>query len=159
MGNMGTHHIVFKRTFDMELVRRIMTHPAIYEGIADDFYPAADNFLPMESPNLYYMVAKAGEETLGLYITHPINRVLWELHHALYPRAYRRRGAEIAKAFEEWLFGMTPCVRAMGFTPACNRLALRYAVQNGMELVGVNRQCYMKRGKLWDQIIFGKSKN
>ncbi len=151
--------IRFERTFDLALVRSIMTRPEIYPGLADDFYPSAENFRPFAGAALFHLLAfddERGGELLGLFVTHPINAVLWEVHHALLPSAWGARAHRVGIAFESWLWENTQAQTAVGFTPASNRLALRYARRHGMTEVGRIPLAIARRSRLEDILIFAK---
>ena len=150
--------IRLERTKDYELVASIMAHPKLYPWIADDFYPSPENFLANDSDAIYYLVAWDDLELLGVCITHPINAILWEVHHALLPKSWGERAAEIARAFDAWLWEYTHAVKAVGFTPSCNRLALRFARRAGMTEVGRVTRAYQRFGQLYDLVIFEKAR-
>lgn len=151
--------IRLERTRDYGLIARIMTHPQLYPWIADDFYPAPENFWPMESEAIYYLLALDADDLLGVCMTHPINARLWEVHHAILPEAWGKRALAIARALESWLWENTPARSAIGFTPACNRLACRFAARAGMRQVGRLTGCYQRRSELHDILIFQKSRS
>lgn len=163
--------IIFERTRDLDLVAAIMTHSLIYPWIADDFYPAPENFRPNDSEAVHYLLSfdeAQRKELLGVFITYPVNQLLWMVDHALLPhswgsreRSTARSGAralEIGRAFEEWLWTFTPATKAVGLTPSCNKLALRYARRAGMTEVGRISRCYQRQFELHDLVIFEKEK-
>lgn len=150
--------IEFERTLDYDLVSMIFTHPRLYPHLADDFYPAPHNFMPIQSEGIFYMLAKEAGEILGIVSTHPINAITYEVHHFLLPKCWGPKATEIGASFEAWLWLYTPAMKAVGFTPSCNTLALRYARKAGMVEAGRIRQCYQKAFKLYDIIIFEKSR-
>jgi hypothetical protein len=154
--------IRFQRTFDLDLVRSIMTRPEIYAGLSDDFYPSAEEFRPNGSEAVVYLIAyddvKQDGELLGLFITHPINAVLWETHHALLPICWGARAHQVGVAFERWLWANTQAQTALGFTPECNRLAVRFARRHGLKECGRIPSGYQKGGVLCDLLVFSKTR-
>jgi hypothetical protein len=151
--------IRLERTRDYELVAKIMSHPRIYPWIADDFYPAPENFWPHTGENVFYLLAYEGGELLGLIMTHPINGVLWETHHAVLPHAWGARAAQMGAAFFEWLWHYTEAQTCLGITAADNRLALRFARNVlGMQESGRIRRGIRRGAKLHDLIIFTKER-
>src|SRR5579884_3617144 len=142
--------IRLEMTRDYARIAEIMTHPKLYPWIADDFYPAPENFWPLESDALVHLLAFDGDECLGLYITHPINTRLWEVHHCLLPNAWGRRSIEVGRAFETWLWENTQAAKVIGFTPSDNRLALRYAKKLGMKEAGKVTSALQRRFELHD---------
>lgn len=155
---MRSNLIRLERTYDFELIRSIITHPRLYPHIASDFHPKACDFQPNTSEAIHYLLAQDGEEICGLCIAHWIHTpVTYEIHHAILPSAWDRTDA-IGEAFETWLFQNTLCETAVGFTPACNKLACRYAVRRGLVESGRIPNGYKKNGKLYDLIIYCKLK-
>jgi len=150
--------ITLERTFDYAQVAAIMRHRRLYRWLGDDFYPPAEWFWPMENEQICYLLAREGGALLGVCITHPINPLLWEVHHALLPEAWGPRALEIGRAFEAWLWAHTRAERAFGLTPTDNRLALAYARRLGMQEAGRLARCYQRDGQLHDLIIFSKSR-
>lgn len=135
-----------------------MTHPKLYPWLADDFYPVAEDFEPMGGEAIVYLLAFDGHELLGLYITHSINTLLWEVHHALLPHCWGKRALEVGRAFEAFMWEFTPAQVLLGLTPACNRLALRYAKQLGMTESGRLQGAYQRGGERHDLVIFTKNR-
>jgi len=150
--------IRFERTFDLALVASIITHPALYEFLSDDFYSSAEDFRPNDAPQIVRLLAYDEGELLGLVSTSPINAILWQVDHALLPCAWGRRAREVGKAFFAWLWENTAALKAVGFTPGGNALALRYARSLGMRECGRIARCYQKRFQLQDLVIFEKDR-
>lgn len=150
--------MTFERTHSLFLVRQIMTHPRIWPHISDDACPEPREFRPLDHPGVWYVLVSAGAELLGMFVFAPQNGVCWEVHTCLYPAAWGPRAREAARAMAGWIWANTPCRRIVTNVPACNRLALRFARDAGMEQFGVNPQSWMKHGKLHDLIMLGISR-
>ena len=151
--------IRLERTGDVELVASIMRHPRLYPHIADDFYPAPEVFRPLSGGAIVHLLAYDGAALLGVVITHPINAVLWEVHHALLPCAWGERAHRVALEAEEWIWRNTLAATICGFTPECNKLALKFARRHGGRAVGRIPNAIQRGGKLHDLIVFAKSRN
>jgi RimJ/RimL family protein N-acetyltransferase len=153
--------ITFERSTDYALVRRILTHPRIYDKISDDHSPAREDYRPIEHPSVWYVVARdvypEGHDLLGLWMLHPLNGICWEVHTALMPVAWGEKGLEAAHLLPDWIWENTPCRRIVTNVPSTNRLALHFALRAGMTIFGVNRASYLKDGKLCDQVCLGIS--
>lgn len=150
--------ITLERTTDLEAIRAIMTSETIYPQITDDFSPGPEEFRPPESPLIWYVLAKDGEEILGLFMFVPRNGVCFEVHNYLLPNSWGERAKEAGKGVLEWIWKNTECRRVFGTTPAYNRLAVKFAIGAGMELIGVNRASILKGGMLHDQVLTGMSR-
>ena len=151
--------IQFDRSQDYELVRKILTHPRIYDKISDDFSPARDDYRPIEHDAVWYVIVRESEDgaLFGLWMFHPQNGICWEVHTALLPIAYGVPGRLAAQLLPSWIWKHTPCRRIVTNVPSTNRLALRFAIAAGMKIFGINRASYLKGGKLCDQICLGIS--
>lgn len=156
--------ITFERSQDYELIRSILTHEKIYPHISDDGSPPREEYRPIESLVVWYVLvwsnteAPAFRELLGLWMFVPQNAVCWEVHTALLPAAWGPRGQQAARMLPDWIWANTPCRRIVTNVPETNRLALHFAAKAGMKVYGVNQKSWMKDGVLCDQICLGLSK-
>jgi RimJ/RimL family protein N-acetyltransferase len=149
--------ISFERTSDMELVRDILTGPATWPGVCDDFAPPQLEFQPNPDPRIWYVAAIEGTQVVGLFSFLPRSTVLWEVHIALHRKGRRTHGREIAAQGLRWMFDHSPARRIVAEIPASNPLAIRLAAAV-MEHVGVQARAFQKGGRLRDLIVFGLSK-
>jgi hypothetical protein len=150
--------MTFERSQDYELIRQIITRPEIYRHVSDDFCPPAAEFKPAEHPAILYMLVRDGDELLGLWIFAPLNGVCCEVHTCLLPCAWGERARRAVIEGTEWIWQNTPWQRIVTNVPRTNRLALKFALQAGLKIYGVNCLSYLKGGKLIDQICLGISK-
>src|SRR5262252_6220981 len=148
--------IQFGRSHDYDLIRSILTHPAIYRHISDDHSPPVADYRPVESDAVWYVVAQAedaevGTYVLGMWMFVPLNGICWEVHTAVLPRGWGDVGLEAARMLPAWIWEHTPCRRIVTNVPSTNRLALHFALKAGMTIFGINRASYLKGGILRDQ--------
>ncbi|MGH9663953.1 MAG: hypothetical protein ACRD9L_05990 [Bryobacteraceae bacterium] len=148
----------FERTWDYSLVREVVTHPKVWPWVTDDFSPAAGDYLPVEHPGVWYMLAWDDGELLGLWAFTPENGVCWEVHTCLLPGHGFRRARAAARGMRAWLWANTPCRRVVTKVPAYNRIAYKFAVDAGLEQFGLNPKSIQKNGRLHDQALLGVSK-
>lgn len=154
--------ITFERSTDYELIRAIITHPKLWPYISDDNSPAREDYRPIESESVWYVVARTrdaevGAYVLGMWVFHPLNSICWEVHTCVLPRAWGHVGLEAARQLPEWIWENTPCRRIVTNVPSTNRLALQFALRAGMTIFGCNRASFLKDGKLCDQVCLGIS--
>lgn len=150
--------ITFQRSTDVELIKRVMTHPQIYPSISDDACPPAEQFQPTMHETIHYMVVKDGEELLGLWVLSQQNSVCWEVHTCLLPCAWGDRAVLAAKTGLDWLWKNTSCQRLVTNVPEYNLLAYRFSKAAGFQLFGRNSRSFLKHGKLFDQLMLGVSR-
>lgn len=143
-------------TRDAELIRSIFTHPSLYPSLTDDFAPPPEHWWPLDSPSLLHLLVYDAGELLGMFMTHAINGILWEVDHALLPHCWRSgRAGEAGKAYLRWLWANTQAQKVIGFAPSSNLLAIRYAKRLGLAELGRIERSYLRSGELLDLVIVG----
>lgn len=150
--------MTFERTFDYELVRRIITHPKIYRWMVSDDAVAPDEYRTVEDPAIIYLLCLEGANILGLFMLIPQTSACIQVHVCLLPWARNERAIECYREGLAWTWANTNFAKVIGFTPAYNFAALRVAERAGMERVGVITKSLKKFGKLQDQIVLAISK-
>jgi RimJ/RimL family protein N-acetyltransferase len=148
----------FERTTDYELIRAMATRPEVWDAVSDDFAQPVENWAPMRSDLLWYVIARDGEEVLGFWMFVPHSPVSWEIHTCLLPECGYRRARLAAREMLDWLWRKTSIVRLVTNVPEYNRAARAFAKAAGMVEFGTNERSYMKNGVLHDQIMLGISR-
>lgn len=147
--------MILARTRDMDLVGRIVSHPAIWPHITDDTTPT---FEPIpDNDAIHWMLVDDGAPA-GLFMVHAHNLVCYEMHTCLLPRTWGQQAAAAAQMLLKWAFEETDCQKMITAVPAYNRPALRFAKAGGMVQEGINRASIMRNGVLTDQIMLGITK-
>jgi len=149
--------VTFERSRDWDLIRLIVTHPRIWPWISDDFSGPPEEWQPVDHSNVCYVIARDGEEVLGLWMVHPHSAVLWEIHTCLLPTCGTKRAIAAAAEMIRWVWENTPAKRLVSQVPEFNRRAAWFARRAGMQEFGRNPKSYQKDGKLHDQALYGLS--
>ncbi len=149
--------LTFERTRDIELIRQVLTHPRLYRHMGDDTAPPAEEFAPNADPRIWYVLARARGELLGILPFVPHSAVRWEVHCAFLPRAWGHTAPALAGGIR-WLFEQSTCRRIVASVPRSNRLAARLAQRAGLVLWGVEPAAFLRDGQLVDVMHFGISK-
>lgn len=150
-----------ERSTDSALIKRVITHPAIYPHVADDFSPPPAAYSAeglVGHPQVYFLAAWDGDELLGLGMFHAHNAVMYEAHTCLLPNAWGERGTRAARAAMRWIFGNTPCRKIVSLVPDGNVLAMRFAKRCGLRVEGLLTKSFLRGGKLLNQTVFGIEK-
>lgn len=147
--------MTFERTWDWELVKGIVTHPKIWPQITYDGAP--DPLDPFQDPgeSTWCILAKDGDETLGLYVFQQQNPACWDSHIYMLPQAWGERARTATVEVFRWMFERTAARRIVGTIPDYNRFGVAFALHCGMVPFGVNPESVKKDGKLWDQMLLG----
>lgn len=148
--------MILTRTHDMELVASIMRHPAIWPHIHDD---GVSEYEPLDSDGLYWMIVKLDSGELGgAFLVHAINSYCYEMHTCLLPAAWGEQAARAAQMLASFVFSELCGEKLVTNVPAYNRRARRFAISGGGVEEGVNRASFMKSGVMFDQIMYGITK-
>jgi len=147
--------MTFERTYDMAFVKGIVTHPRIWPQITYDGAPDPDDEFHDPGESTWCIVAKDGDEVLGLYVCQLQNPCCWDAHIYMLPHAWGEKARDCTKEFFEWMFSNTTAQRIVGSIPDYNRFGVAFALHCGMVPFGVNPQSVRKDGKLWDQTLLG----
>jgi hypothetical protein len=153
--------MTFDPTTRYGLVRQVLTDPEIYDYMTDDFAPAREEFQVNTHSDIRYVRVYDGFDLLGLFCLFPENQICWAAHVALYRGLHPEKARRIGRELVEWLWENTPCRRLIASVPASNWAAVRYGLDaQGMNLepYGMNSKSFLKHGKLWDQMLMGRSK-
>jgi hypothetical protein len=161
--------MIFECTRGYALVRSILTEAGVYGHMTDDFAPKPDDFQVNTHEAIRYVIVWEGGakyapvvgRCLGMFCFFPENEICWQAHVALLRGLRPAQTRQIGREVMAWLWGNTPCLRLVASVPKCNRAAVRYGLDpGGMNLLpfGVNEKSFLKHGKLWDQVLMGRSK-
>jgi len=149
--------VTVERTVDYELIHSIVTHPRIYPWISDDGTPPVDKCEIKRSDDIYYVLISE-DNPAALFIFMPQNAVCYDFHVCVLPELWGRESVRAGRMAIHWMFEHSPARRIVGGVPTFNPLACHYALNLGMEKYGVNRKSYLHEGTLYDQNLYGISK-
>jgi len=151
--------VYFHRETNLDAVRAILTNPKIYPMMGDDFVPPREEFIPNDHPEIRYIIARnADYRRIGLFTLIPQNKICWEIHVAMLPKAPAFERWSAARQLIDWLRANTECQRLTASVPANNKPAIHYGVQGlGMYICGRQERAFQKNGKLEDLVILGRS--
>ena len=148
--------MTFEVTRDYALIKSVLTIPAIYAGMHDDFSGPPETWEMERHPAVSYIAVRDGGELLGITVTAAHSMICVEAHNALLPHVGWKRRLRAAKEFWSWLAGCG-CRRVIGKVPANNRYAIAFNKAAGMKIFGINEKAFMKDGGLQDEVWFGLS--
>jgi len=150
--------IKITRSRDYKAIRDLVTDPAVFPFVADDFVPRPELWEPPESDLIHYLLASDDQSCFGFAVFMPRTHTCYEAHIGFLPRSY---GAIAIAAFKEmldWMWANTTAVRIVGEIAQENRKAIKFAVGAGFEPYGVNSKSILRDGVLHDQLCLGISR-
>ncbi len=151
--------MTFERTFDMTLVRWVLTYRTVWPHLVDDFHPPIEKFFPCDHPEIWYITVRDRDELLGLWMLVPENGICYEAHTALLPGHGYRRARRAARELAGWVWEHLPhCERLVAKIPAYNYWALRFTRDVGFVEFGRNERSYRKHGISHTTVLLGLSR-
>lgn len=146
------------RSRDYRVIRELATHPAIFPHISDDSVLRPEDWKPVESELVRYLIARDEQGPFGFGIFLPDTWTCWKAHIGFLPRSY---GALAIQSFEDmldWMWRNTTAERIVGEIANDNRRAIQFATRAGFREYGVNVKSKRMGGILRDQVCLGISK-
>lgn len=145
--------MLVERCYDMDVVRAILTHPDIYDRIAEDGTLPREEYIP-DIVGAAYIIGLQDSIPFAVMIYHPINGVTWECHVQVLPDFRKEFADEFSQKALQWAWdmGVNKIVAQIPFLyPNVKDFGLRH----GFEIEGINRQSYLKNGQIHDQWYLG----
>jgi hypothetical protein len=150
--------MTFERTADYALLNSILRNPALYPFLRDDDADPIEEACVVEHPDLWFILARDGEELLGFWMFQPRSRIKFEFHTVM---PLDSRGLAATRELlgpGGWLWANTECLRAVTFVPEWNLIARRFGLRAGLKEYGRDTKCFMLNGILQDEILLGIGK-
>jgi RimJ/RimL family protein N-acetyltransferase len=149
--------IEIQRTYDMQLVRDIWTHPKLYHWMIDDTCPKAEHFMPQEHHHMHYLLVKQDGQNMGVILFHPISFYLYEIHIGILPLFWGKKVEDAVTTALYYLKDATKAIKVIAIIPADNRKTYHLAKRCGFAREGVIKQSTIRHGKTLDQNLLGVS--
>src|SRR5215472_9928828 len=91
------HALTFERSEDWQTIKEIATHPRIYPFISDDFSPPREQWEPIQSEQIWYVVIRDNGDLLGMFALAHVNHICWQVHTCLLPHSWGTLSKRAAK--------------------------------------------------------------
>lgn len=143
---------MIKRTTNEKDIARIINHPKVWDMVADDL--SQKPYVPIMDDSIIYLINK---HKTGLIRIDPVNGITGQVHTTAIPELWGK-AVGFVKESTIWLFDNTRYMKVITFIPTYNKLAIKLAIKSGMEQEGCIKESFLKGWKLYDQIIYGLTK-
>ena len=140
-----------ERIYTQELIKKVMNHPRNLKAIRGE--NAVDADWPIVDQIIYLGMFE--DDIIGLFIGFTKSDIVLDVHVAMLPEFYKHTDECYTIAID-WVKQNTEFKKLVGQTPSFNKLAIKCNERNGMVREGVNKQSYLRNGRLYDQIYFGR---
>lgn len=141
--------MIIERTTDLAKIIKVMKNPEIFERISEDGV-SIDNWLPSLDDAIFL----TDKENIGLMIYHEINSITIECHVQVLPE-HRGKALEFGKSAIDWAWKNTKATKIVAQIPEIYPNVIRFAYKNGFSFEGINKDSYLKNGKVYSQYYLG----
>ena len=145
------------RSYNYAAIRALACHPAIFRDVSDDFFPRPEDWRPIESEQVVYLLA-SDSAPFGFGIFIPDTFTCYKAHIGFLPRSYGKQAIGAFREMLGWMWANSTAARIVGEVCEENRRAIRFAVNAGFEQYGVNVKSRLRGGVLRDQVCLGISR-
>lgn len=140
------------------MIRELATHPSIFPHVHDDYFPYPEDWKPIESDIVRYLLAADEKAPFGMGIFIPDTNTCWKAHVGFLPHSYGPLALTSFNLMLDWMWKNSTAERIIGEIPSQNRRAIQFAKRAGFEEYGVNVKSTRRGGELLDQVCLGISK-
>ena len=151
--------IKIQRTFDADLVRKVMTRPDIWATVAEDGQNI-DDYSPEVEEDCWLEVSD-DFLTVGLYNLHPMNGSTLEAHIQMLPEHRLDYARPSGLKFFKWIIDECPAQyhKFIVKIPALYPNVKKFVEEFGLTLEGTITKSHMKNGELVDVWFLGITKD
>lgn len=143
------------RTFDDNAIKSIMLNQEIWKTCAEEGQEQEDYEPETEAD--CWLILEADEGFIGAYNIHPHNSTTLELHAHVLPEFRKKYAFESGDLALEWIMNEAPesYQKVIAQIPECYQNVIDFTIGHGFTKEGVNRLSDRIDGVLYDQWLFG----
>ena len=152
--------VVAERTYNNELVKKILVDDGLWPTVTEDGMSVSE-FYPDCKKDCYLLVKNKADGILGVYNLHPINSATLQIHAQVFPRYRKAYSKQTGYATLRWIKDNSPkdFVKVIAIIPCLYPNVHDFTLMFGFELEGVLSCSFKKNGVLHDQWILGLSRS
>ncbi len=135
-----------ERLFDTNICRQVVHD--LWDCVSDD--GAQQPFLPDVDNEYWIGIYEDGLS--GIYRIHAINQVTWQIHALMIDRTHAK---ESGKRILEWFYNENIGHKLIAEIPVIYPNVYHFTKKQGLKDEGVNRESFMKNGKIVDTYRLG----
>jgi len=147
---------------DRAIVNSILRDKDVYPWISDDGSPHPSVFdvkhLLQEESDVVIVLGWWDSKWKGIWTLHQRNAITYEAHIGILPEYRGLAGITATKEATKWMWDNTKCRKIIAFVPSCNDAARHFVSALGMSREGELSSSFMRDGTLFNEVIFGISK-
>ena len=142
------------RTFDIELIKSIVTRDDVWATVAEDGQVKSE-YMPDVNDECWLLMTDENT-AIGLYNIHAHNAVTIEIHAHVLPEHRKQHSKETGRAALEWIYFNSPeYKKVIAQIPFIYKNVKNFTCGFGFKEEGVNRLSYLKNDVIVDQWLLG----
>jgi len=146
--------IVARRTFDKSEIMAVLTQPDILATISENNHQDFE----IDVNKTGFIACDVDDELAAVFIFDKVGAVVYDVHAHVLP-AQRLNSKDIGNAILNHFLKSVPTAEKLtALIPECYPNVIRYAMQFGFRLEGVNRLSYLRHGVLLNQAYLGATR-
>ena len=140
------------RTLDYGIIIGLLADKQLFSEISED---GIDSYIP-DVINEYWVLI-TDKELVGAYRVHQVNSITYQIHAFLLPEQ-RDKSKESGKVILEWCIENLEFNKLIAEIPKKYENVYRFTKGMGFKDEGINRESFLKDGKIWDTYRLGQTK-
>ena len=141
------------RTFSPGIVEGLMCIPSLWATVAEDGQNPDD--FKADCDGQCWLLMMAGDDIVGMYNLHSINRVTVQIHAHVLPEFRKKHSYDTGLAALQWIIDKTDYQKVVATIPVIYENVKRFTCSFGFQVEGINRESYLKHGDIVDQYMLG----
>lgn len=141
--------------YDIDTIKAILCHPAIYPVISSDLAPNPEDYTPNMSGTVY-LAGFVDDKVIGIMVYHECTDVALWCHIQVLPEYRKQYAAQFCNDAVDWAFAFLGATKIVAQIPVIYENVIQFAERCGFVREGINRKSHLKNGELVDQIYVGK---
>jgi len=143
-------------TSNVDLIKEVLNDQRLYEVTTEDGTGPLETFNPDVIDTIW--VALIDDETIiGFMIAEQVSKAVLSVHVAIRSDEWgnSKRNVELGKQAIALLLSAETIHKVVAQIPVEDQHVLRYAQRVGLRREGINRESFLRKGKLLDQYYMG----
>lgn len=147
--------ISVERTYDKELIRKILTEPRIWDCIAED--GEHSGLFEVDLNKNIFLALIHRRVCIGIYVLHAFNGCTLQIHANMRPEYRKLFATESGERILDWFRDNSPekYTKLMAYIPTLYPHVYHFTINRGFKDEGLLTKSYRKKGKLHDIHILG----
>lgn len=133
------------RTLDAGIILNAFENEQLWDEISED---GVESYIP-DVINEFW-VALTDDKLIGFYRIHALNTITYQIHAFILPEFRKKYAKQSGELILHWCLDMLEFNKLVAEIPFKYENVYRFTKSMGFKDEGINRQSFLKDGKIWD---------